>query len=375
MKPLKRILIVNPFGIGDCLFLTPLIRALKKEARVEKIVLLLGSRTEAVFENDSYVDESIPIDRGWFRKQSFLRKLKFVFSLILRLRKEKFDTLIDVSLSREYSFLAKFFLGIHKRIGFDYHKRGLFLSDRFQLPQGYSNKHVIKYYLDLLKPLEVEASSQEMHLHVLEREINEVDVLRESAFNSGDDSYIVVAPGGGDSWGRDAQFKRWPVNYFVQLLSLLKMDLPTKQIVLLGSPGEKDLAEDFLELGPEFSVVNWIGKRKLRESFALIKKAAFVLTNDGGICHVSKALKTPVIAFYGPVDPMVYGPFPKTLDDVTIHRKDLECQPCYSSFRYNSECQTIDCLRGLMPNNVAEEIRKSDLLEKAKIKLNTKKRK
>ena len=36
--------------------------------------------------------------------------------------------------------------------------------------------------------------------------------------------FLAVAPGGGDSWGKDASYKRWPVKYFAELIARLQKE-------------------------------------------------------------------------------------------------------------------------------------------------------
>src|SRR5262249_47960476 len=59
-KPVKsprRVLIVHPYGIGDLLFVTPVLRALRLLPSVERVDLLLGSRTDAVVRANPHVDD------------------------------------------------------------------------------------------------------------------------------------------------------------------------------------------------------------------------------------------------------------------------------------------------------------------------------
>jgi len=350
---MKRVLIVNPFGLGDCLFLSPVFRALKEQARVERITLLVGSRTSELFENHPFVDEVIAIDRDWLRSQSQWGMLRFLAGMIGKLGKEKFDTLIDVSMSREYAFFAKFFLGIPKRVGFDYHSRGIFLTDRLPLSEGYRDKHVIEYYRDLLKPLGFEASTREPEIFLSQTEMDHVQSLLSEAGIHAGEPFTVLVPGGGESWGKDARFKRWPATYFGELLTRLKKELPSEKIVILGSGRESELSKGLAGDLSAFQVVNWLGMRTLRESLAVLSQAALVFTNDGGLCHAARAFHRPLVAVFGPVDPLVYGPYPESENALVVRRTDLACQPCYRSFRYNSSCSTIECLNDLLPEKVA----------------------
>ena len=54
-KSISKILLIHPFGIGDALFITPVIRLLKRNG-VKEVDLLLGSRTKDLFDQNPYVN-------------------------------------------------------------------------------------------------------------------------------------------------------------------------------------------------------------------------------------------------------------------------------------------------------------------------------
>ena len=54
---MRRVLVVHPYGIGDLLFVTPVLRALRLLPAVERVDLLLGSRTESVVSSNPHADE------------------------------------------------------------------------------------------------------------------------------------------------------------------------------------------------------------------------------------------------------------------------------------------------------------------------------
>ncbi|MBI4398440.1 MAG: glycosyltransferase family 9 protein [Candidatus Omnitrophica bacterium] len=358
MNNIKRVLLVNPFGLGDCLFLSPVLRALRKEGKVERIVLLVGSRTAELFQNHPFVDEVIAISRDEIRSRGLWKNFLFLSSLIVRLRRGHFDALIDVSLSREYAFFAKYFLGIPKRVGFDYHRRGVFLSEKIALPEGYRQKHVIEHYVDLLRPLGLEAKTRKPEIFLSHEEIEQAKKYLEKEGIPPGEPFVVLVPGGGESWGRDARFKRWPVEYFCELIRNISPSGPSKHVVVLGSAQEAPLgktgAESLSLMG--FHVVEATGKLALRLSLSVLSLASCVFTNDGGLCHAARALERPIVAVFGPVPPEVYGPYPEAGNVIVVRRRDLACQPCYKSFRYNASCQTIECLQDLTPEMVMEQI-------------------
>ncbi len=360
---MKRVLIVQPFGIGDAIFLTPLIRSLKKDGCVEKVDLLLGSRTREVFEENPYVNEIFSLDRDELRRQGFWRSFFEILKLIALLRKGKYDLLVDCSLSRNYSFFAKFFVWIPKRIGFDYKKRGLFLTEKIALPFGYKDKHVIQYYMELGNLVGLHVSDGKPDFFTSDQEKKRAAEFLEHQGLSTKSSFIVVAPGGGESWGKDAHFKRWKPSFFADLIDKISKELEFDAVVVLGSSAEFDLGEEVIStLTVKRPSFNLCGKISLRESAALLKKALFLLANDSGMVHVARALEVPLVGLYGPVDEKVYGPYPLGPQYLALGREGLECRPCYQSFRYNAACEHRECLTRWYPDQVLDKILKSGFL-------------
>ena len=352
-RSLRRVLIVQPYGIGDLLFLTPVLRALRLIPTVEKVDLLLGSRTEAAIRANPHVDELYSIDKDLFHRRGFFENLRELAGLGAKLRKENYDLLLDYSMRGEYAFLSAVFLGIPERAGFDYKNRGFFHNRRLPVPKGFSGKHVTEYYCALaaLAGIRVEDKFLEFYLTPDDRAAAE-RILREESIDP-DSRFIVLSPGGGESWGKDAHFKRWPAAYFAEFADQLASQTQAAAVLITGSPQEKEIGAA-IEEKMKTRAVNLAGKFSLTAAAALIEKSFLFTGNDGGLVHIAHALHVPVIAFYGPVDPVVYGPFPPSKTAVSIFDADLECRPCYQNFRYNAACPDRRCLTELRPEQVFE---------------------
>jgi len=356
---MKRVLIVQPFGIGDSLFVTPLIRALKERKWAGRVDLLLGSRTKEVFERNPFVDRVFVIDRDRLKKQGFPKTFLEISRLIFELMKIRYDVLIDCSLSREYAFFARFFLRIPERTGFDYKNRGIFLSRKVPLPGGFSGRPVPEYYAELIGLLGIPGIDR--HPQFFFRDEDETDkrrILSGLGIREGE-SYVAVVPGGGDSWGREASFKRWPPVFFAQALNAFQSRFSADHLIVLGSGGEFPLGEELLACY-EKKGFNLCGKISLIEAASVLKNARYLLANDSGMVHIARALDVPCVAIYGPVDEKVYGPYPLDAGYLAIGRNDLECRPCYKSFRYDSNCPHRLCLKELSPAQVIQRVYHSD---------------
>ena len=155
---MEKFLIINPFGIGDVLFTTPLVRALKERYPGSFIGYWCNERVGDLLKSDPDIDKVFPLSRGDIKRvyKGFKRTI-VLFDLIRKIRRERFDAALDLSLDSRYGLWSRL-AGIKKRIGFDYKGRGRFLTDSVPL-EGYSGRHVVEYYADLLKFIGAKTSS------------------------------------------------------------------------------------------------------------------------------------------------------------------------------------------------------------------------
>jgi len=338
-----KILIINPFGIGDCLFTTPVIRKIKKTYPESFIGYWCNERVEEILNNNPRIDKIFPLSRGDIKRISRLSSLKGLsrsFKLFFAIKKEKFDIALDFSLDHRYGLVAKL-SGIPKRIGFDYKKRGRFLTQKIEIT-GYSAKHAVEYYCDLLNFIAVKPDTCKLELFVPENaKISARKIFADCGI---DERALVVgiAPGAGASWGQDAAIKHWPALKFAELADKIVNDFSAK-ILILGDKSEQALAKA-IKINMHSEVIDLSGQTGLGDLAAIINSLDLLISNDGGPLHMAVALNKKTVSFFGPVDPKVYGPYPPDSSRHIVLKKELDCAPCYKNFRL-SRCQrNKECL-------------------------------
>ncbi len=347
----KKILIFNPFGIGDVLFSMPLVRNLKENFKDVSIIYLCNARVYPLLKNHPLFSEVLIFEKDEWREVLKISKIVFlkkVFSFFWQIRKHKFDIVFDLSLNSQYGFFLKA-CGIKKRIGFNFKNRGRFLTDKIDLPQGYSNKHVARYHLELLKFLNLSPKDYGFDLFLNNETLSMAKEVFEKNGIKKEDKTVAVCPGSGDSWGDTAYFKRWPEENFLELCQKLQDELKVK-IILFGSKSEEKLCEGILQ-GLSQAAINLCGKIGLEEFSGAIALSSLMITNDGGPFHIAQALNKKAIVLFGPVDEKVYGAYPLT-DNCTVFAKTISCRPCYKSFRFSGCNLDRQCLREITVNEV-----------------------
>lgn len=348
----KKILIINPFGIGDVLFTTPLIANIKRAHPNTVIHYLTNPRSADVLKNNPKIEKIHIYERDAFHasyrksKIVFLRKWK---EFVRSIKAEGYEAVLDLSLDRGMNAMT-WLAGIGQRIGFDYRNRGTFLTRKIPFA-GYENKHVVEHYFQLLQELKVPVVDRDLEFSIAGSDIQWAKEWRSHEALAFSKLLIAVFPGGGASWGKNAHFKRWPVEKYVKLTDKMieKFDA---HIILMGNLEERDLCGQISRVSSSNAHVV-AGDLSLSQSAALLKQCRVAVLNDGGPLHVAVASGVTTVSIFGPVDDRVYGPYPD--HNHRVVKKNLVCQPCYRRFRM-ADCSHISCLSQLDVEDVLRKV-------------------
>ena len=357
----KRILIINPFGIGDVLFSTPLVSAVKREYPQSYIGYICNKRTMEILETNPAINEVFVFDRGDYRafwKESKLACAKKFIGFWKNIAGRKFDILIDLSLGKEYAFFC-WFIGIKERKGFNYRGRGGFLTHKVPF-DGFNDKPVAEYYLSLLNLSKAKPWTGNVQGLALDRAVlvptdkdNTYieDFLNKSGVKS-QDLLIGISPGGGMSFGTKEQARRrWPAKRFSELADKIVDRFGTK-VILTWGPGEEDLVNEIKGLMKRESFI--APKTSIRQMAALCKKCKLVICSEGGPLHIASSQGVKTVSIFGPVDEKVYGPYPPGKNNIVI-TSGVDCRPCYKRFKL-PECDIKKCLESITVDTVFNAI-------------------
>ena len=360
---MKKILIANIFGIGDVLFTTPLISNLKKAVPGVIIDYICNARVKELIELDPDLNEVFVYEKDEYLElweKSKIECMKKVFEFVSKIRKNKYDIVFDFTMSRKSGL---FFVlgGIPRRIGLNYKRRGIFLTEK-KILEGFEDRHVVEYYLDLLEFLSIPREENEMHITPDKSSVEwAICYLKQKGSKAA--KVIAIVPGGGASWGNQAGRKRWSKEGFSKVadgLSALGYD-----VAILGDPKEKDLCQGVARsMNKKPLMVE--NELTLKQYTALLSQCDLVLCNDGGPLHIAASLGVKTVSIFGPVDERVYGPYLKSGMHGVVTASDTSCRPCYQRFKL-PECEyKTKCLTSINPDKVTEAC--LELLEQREVK-------
>ena len=362
---MRHILIANIFGIGDVLFTTPLVANLKKKYSDAKIDYMCNIRTMDIVNhipgvNDIYIYEKDLFVDIWH--ESKIRFFKTTHNMFKDIRDEHYDIVFDLTLSRQIGLFFKL-AGIPSRVGLDYKKRGIFLTERIPF-KGFKDKHVIEYYLDCLRRLKIDPEVKEMQLFTdaISQEIV-LSHLREEGVREDSGPLVAVVPGGGASWGKMAERKRWNTERFSEVADILQKK--GSAVAIIGDHSEADLCRSMAGRMKKKPIL-LVNDLALPDYIAFLNACDLVLCNDGGPLHIATALGVKTVSIFGPVDEKVYGPYPVSDEHIVLKNENINCRPCYERFSL-PECKNNNsCLLGITTETAVKAC--LDLLEKVEQK-------
>ncbi|MBI3082936.1 MAG: glycosyltransferase family 9 protein [Candidatus Omnitrophica bacterium] len=349
----RRILLVNPFGIGDVLFTTPLIRAVRQAFPHSRLGYLCNRRTERILQTNRHLDELFVYEKDevvelW--RSSWWRGAAHVARLVRRIHGARIDLAIDLSLGDRYSLILKL-LRIPRRVGFHYRTRGRFLTDRLTI-DGYHDLHVVEYYRRLLRFLGIELLDHSLELQASQEDERWADQWLEEHNLNGRHPLVGMVPAGGVSWGISAPFRRWSFEGFAAVGDALVKRFGAR-LILFGEPSDQSACGTVARL-MHCPAVDASGQTTLGQFVSLLGRLELVICNDGGPLHLAVSQGVKTVSIFGPVDPNVYGPYPQVHYHQVVCKEELPCRPCYHQFKLPPCPYERACLTTIMPEEVIE---------------------
>jgi lipopolysaccharide heptosyltransferase II len=340
-----KILILKPSSLGDVIQALPVLRLLKLNYPISEIFWWIDSALAPLLEGDPDLTDIVRFERKrWGKPQHWPEMLRS----IRWLRAQKFDLVIDLQClarSGAFAWLAngKFLIGLDEvREG----ARGFY---DLAVPRKTFYTHAVDWYLSVLPPLGVPVHKHFTWLpdrHVAAAEVKRKWFGENSQFAIRNSQLILFQPGA--RW----ENKRWPVNYFAELVRLLAGKFPDTRFAILGSSDDKQLGEVISRAAPE-RCLNLCGETSLPEMIEWVRLCNLMVTNDTGPMHAAAALDKPLVALFGPTEPRRTGPYGQLENVLHI---ELPCSPCLSS-----DCtyaKPNECLKAISPAAVFERAQK-----------------
>jgi heptosyltransferase-1 len=271
------------------------------------------------------------------RGRDIRRTLSEIRSFVRRLRDRRYDLVIDFH-GLLKSSLITLASGGARRLGYDSMQElsGLFVNEKI-----FENmeKHAVDRYLDFLRYLGAKIDTPEFLIAVEEDNKARVHTLLRSHGIDPDKSFVAVNPVA--FWDT----KLWYDEKFARLGDRITEELDVT-VILTGGSATGALGHIQSEM--RHASINLGGQTTLRELAYLYSLSSLLVTTDSGPMHIAAAVGTPVVALFGPTDPVRTGPYGA---GHVVLRKEFDCSPCFLK-----KCDSMKCMREITVEEVFDAV-------------------
>jgi lipopolysaccharide heptosyltransferase III len=347
----KKILVVVTQRIGDVLLSTPLIRSMRRAWPQARLEVLVFSGTEGVLQGNPDVDRviSVPLRMPLGRHLRLLAGLWRKYDLALSLMAGDRPTL--------YAFVA------------GRQSLGLLLE---------GSKH--KWKQSLLSqwiPCDDAVHTVLLNLRLAERLGVEPCFEVVASWQPEDEAQLQLLP-----FEPSARYivlhvypmyayKMWRLEAWAELARWIESQ--GLRVVLTGgaAPDETTYIQHLLPMLPD-DTVNLAGKLNLGGVACLLSHAQAYVGPDTAVTHLAAASGIPVVALFGPSNPVKWGPWPQgynqpcnpyrmhgsqRVNNVVLLQGKGDCVPCMEEGCERNNASLSDCLQNLPVAEVISVLR------------------
>ena len=280
---MKKVLIVSATGMGDCLWGTPGIRALKKALPEVAIDLIVNRPWKPLFEFNPHLNQIFEYRSQWYL-QPFLG---------VQLLGRHYDAIFIFHANRNFKRMLPWLrsLPIWFHQNFDW------------IPESHRVKidgpvHGIQRMLALLKRFGVKQDGGQMEIFFNQATLDKSQqILKTHGFSQ----YVYL------NLGAAVESRRWMVDCFMELANRI-LKTTSWNIVLGGGPDEKERGRVILNQLNTSRVME-VCSQPILVNADIISKAGLMVTSDTGPMHIGFAMRTPVVALFGTISPKGTGPY------------------------------------------------------------------
>ncbi len=374
-RSFERILLIKLSSIGDVIHTIPLLNALRRRYPATRIDWL-SKPTPAEFVRDLPALDQILLygehqteapQYKWDGVTHFARLIRDrrFLAMLSRLRAARYDLVIDMQGQMKSGFVSMA-TGAPVRIGFDRPRKVVWEAEARTLPPGamkHSWKgaregswmaythcvrlptlaiHAVDRYLLVGDLLGFEQEAPDFSIPVRAEAEERLDTILREHVGAMSRPPIVMTPG--SLW----ETKRWrPEGFAAVARHFVANGYP---VLIDGAANQTEECRRIADQAPGSVVL--AGLTSLAELAALIRRSAVVVTNDSGPLHLATALGRPVVAMFGPTNPVWFGPYRRP---EALVRAGVSCSPC--NLRDLALCpHDHACMRDITPERVIAAI-------------------
>ncbi len=330
----RRVLLISDTALGDTLFSTPAIRALKERYPAWELEVL----AHRVF--GSLLTHNPHVAKLW----TYPGRNRRLLTLVEDLRRRGYDLAIILHGNDPEATLLAYLSRASYIIG----------SARSPLSFVYSaavsftdpDEHAIERRLDYVRLLGADTANKHMDLFLPPEETERAATILKEHFGEIPPLLLALHATGSDP------YKWWPAMSFIELGNFLYESYRAPLLIISGA-GDREQAEAIATQLAAPTLVTG-GRYSLLTVAALLSHCRLLVANDSGPLHMGLALRVPTIGLLGADAPQRVGPYGVDWG-VALHKREDGCkrEPCLLK-----KCPENRCLTAITVSEVIELVKK-----------------
>ncbi|MDA7979283.1 MAG: glycosyltransferase family 9 protein [Pirellulales bacterium] len=361
-RRIRTILVIQLDHFGDAILSTGLLQWIKQRFPTASLEVLTSKWNQEFFQQLTLVDQVHVLAETRFARAGNWRWVRALIVHSWQLRRRQFDLAVDVRGEFPHA-VAMWLAGAVNRVGWSAGGGGFLLTHSTPfVPQ----RHEVASRAEIAslisaKPIppedvapQVTAPSQSSIGEFVSSNSQSQTLLATTV------SPRTISRGAiALHIGAGTAAKIWPAESWASLALELIARETTRQVVLLGGPSERDLAEAVLlqchvaansdvHISGAHRLMNLAGQMSLMELTHVLQQCSVLVGADSGPAHLASACGTPVVVLYsGTNHPEQWRPWG---DQVSVVKHPVACAPCHLE-----TCPLPDhpCMQGIKPRQVA----------------------
>lgn len=331
LRSIHRVLVTKLRHHGDVLLASPVLSALKAAAPHVEIDGLVYADTADMLSGHPDLSQLHGIDRAW-KRLGVMGQIGAEWGLLKTLQSRQYDLIIHLTEHPRGAWLSRLLkpaYAVAPRV----QGRGRFWKGSFThfVPaiMGSGRRHVVEQNLDALRRLGIQPAQGQRSLSFVPGPDAEAHVaIRLQSLGLEPGKFVHLHPP--SRW----HFKCWTAEGWADIIARIRgAGWP---VLLTAAPGEKEghliaRIQTALAARNEAPVASLAGALSLKELGALTAQARLFAGVDSAPMHMAAAMRTPVVALFGPSGEGHWGPWgtPRIGQHQVITRSaEFNCRPC-----------------------------------------------
>jgi len=312
-RPVRRVLVVEIWGIGDAVLASCALAALRRALPDAHLAVLVKSHAAMLFQNAGIVDEVIAFDFPWTSATEKYAPgrydLRSIWGVLRRLRRQRYDISLDAR-SDPRNHLVTLLAGVRRRFGFAHGSGTWLLTDR--VPVEDPQRHRVDDWLALVRAAGFADQAPPTLCVSTAEEERAMQWLRTRGL---DPARLLV----GIHPGASHIVRRWDLARFGAVADALSERHDAQVIVFADDQGYGEQIPAAHE--------HTVARVALRELMGLMRQCDLLICNESGPMHLANALGVPVVAIFTSMNPAWFGP--RGAQDRVVLRSEFSCRPCF----------------------------------------------